>query len=100
MDEMKAVPEGSAGAAAAPAPENDAPRLSHEELRAAVEAIIYVADEPATVRQMARALGAADLEVRAAIDELVAFYSTDERGVEIRKVAGGWRFNTKVQHHD
>jgi segregation and condensation protein B len=100
MDEMKAGPEGSGGAAAAPAPESDAPKLSHAELRAAVEAIIYVADEPATVRQMARALGAADLEVRAAIDELAAFYSTDERGIEIRKVAGGWRFNTKVQHHD
>jgi len=74
--------------------------MNPAELKSSIEAIIYVADEPATVDQIARALGAEKGEVRAAIDELVASYQTDERGVEIRKVAGGFRFYTKPQHHD
>lgn len=70
------------------------------ELKSAIESIIYVADEPATVDQIARALGAEKDAVRAAIHELVAGYQTDERGIEIRKVASGYRFYTKPQHHD
>ena len=31
---------------------------------------------------------------------LVANYQTDDRGIEVRKVAGGWKFYTKAQHHD
>ncbi|MGH9796023.1 MAG: SMC-Scp complex subunit ScpB, partial [Candidatus Acidiferrales bacterium] len=74
--------------------------MDPKELRAAVEAIIYVADEPAPVEQMARALGAEKAEVRAALEELTAFYQSDERGIEMKKVAGGYRFATKVQHHE
>lgn len=74
--------------------------MDPKELRGALEAIIYVADEPASVDQMARAVGAEKSEVRAALDELVAFYQTDERGIEVKKVAGGYRFATKVQHHE
>jgi segregation and condensation protein B len=74
--------------------------MDPKELRAALEAIIYVADEPATVEQMARALGTEKAEVRGALEELTAFYATDERGIEVKKVAGGYRFATKVQHHE
>lgn len=74
--------------------------MDPKELRAALEAIIYVADEPASVEQMARALGADKAEVRAALEELTAFYQSDERGIEMKKVAGGYRFATKVQHHE
>jgi segregation and condensation protein B len=70
------------------------------ELKSALEAIIYAADEPATVEQLASVLGEEKLIVRAALDELVASYASDERGVEIRAVAGGYRVYTKPQHHD
>src|SRR5208282_4810336 len=33
-------------------------------------------------------------------DLLVASHQTDRRGIEVRKVAGGWKFYTKPQHHD
>src|ERR1700747_274026 len=71
-----------------------------EEIQAALEAIIYAADEPATLDQIAHALGIEKTEARAALDLLVAAYQTDERGIEVRKVAGGWKFYTKPQHHD
>src|SRR5579871_6338322 len=70
------------------------------ELKSALEAIIYVADEPATVEQLAAALGEEKHIVRSALDELVASFAADERGVEIRAVAGGYRVYTKPQHHD
>jgi segregation and condensation protein B len=74
--------------------------MSSTELKSALEAIIYVADEPATVDQLASVLGEEKHVVRAALDELVASFASDERGVEIRAVAGGYRVYTKPQHHD
>jgi segregation and condensation protein B len=74
--------------------------MTPQEMQSALECIIYAADEPATLDQLAKALGSEKAEVRAALDLLVAAYQTDDRGIEIRKVAGGWKFYTKPQHHD
>jgi segregation and condensation protein B len=74
--------------------------MTPQELQSALEAVIYVADEPATVEQLAEALGVEKHEVRSALDLLVASYAADDRGIEIRKVAGGYRFYTKAQHHE
>jgi segregation and condensation protein B len=74
--------------------------MTAQEIQAALEAIIYAADEPATLDQIAKALGVEKAEARAALDLLVANYQTDDRGIEVRKVAGGWKFYTKAQHHD
>jgi len=74
--------------------------MTNEERRAALEAIIYAADEPATIEQLASALGEEKLAVQSALDELVASYAAEERGIEIRAVAGGYKMYTKPQHHD
>jgi segregation and condensation protein B len=74
--------------------------MTNEERKAALEAIIYAADEPATVEQLATALGEEKLVVQASLDELVASYAAEERGVEVRAVAGGYKMYTKPQHHD
>jgi len=74
--------------------------MTLQEIQAALEAIIYAADEPATLDQISRALGIEKMEARAALDFLVAAYQTDDRGIEVRKVAHGWKFYTKAQHHD
>jgi len=74
--------------------------MTNEERKAALEAIIYAADEPATTEQLADALGEEKLAVQASLDELVASYAADERGIEVRAVAGGYKMYTKPQHHD
>jgi segregation and condensation protein B len=74
--------------------------MTNEERRAALEAIIYAADEPATIEQLAGALGEEKLVVQAALDELAANYAAEERGIEIRAVAGGYKMYTKPQQHD
>jgi segregation and condensation protein B len=74
--------------------------MTPEEMQAALEAIIYAADEPATLDQIAHALGVEKIEARGALDLLVASYQTDQHGIEVRNVAGGWKLYTKAQHHD
>jgi segregation and condensation protein B len=74
--------------------------LTNEERKAALEAIIYAADEPATTDQLAEALGEEKSAVSAALDDLVASYAAEDRGVEIRAVAGGWKVYTKPQYHE
>lgn len=61
----------------------------HDASRAAARAEVH-----AEVRAEVRT------EIRAALDKLVASYAADERGIEIRKVAGGWKMYTKAQHHE
>ena len=80
-------------------------------LKAKIEAIIYAAEEPVTVEQIAgvlKELGGVDAaddaglkaQVRAAVNELAADYQNEARGIEVRSVAGGYRFSTKPEHHD
>jgi segregation and condensation protein B len=74
--------------------------MNPTELKGALEAIIYAADEPATLDQIANAVGEEKATVRATLDEMIAVYASEDRGVEIRAVAGGYKFYTKPQHHD
>ena len=74
--------------------------MTNEERKAALEATIYAADEPATIEQLAKALGEEKLAVQASLNELVASYAGEERGIEIRAVAGGYKLYTKPQQHD
>ncbi len=75
--------------------------MERTEIKALLEAIIYVSEEPVTLDALAK--GLRDLpreELRAALDELVEASHAADRGVEIRKVAGGYRMYTKAEHHD
>ena len=74
--------------------------MTNEERKAALEAIIYAADEPATIEQLSVAVNEDRLVVQASLDELVASYAVEERGIEIRAVAGGYKLYTKPQQHD
>jgi segregation and condensation protein B len=70
------------------------------ELKGALEAIIYAADEPVPIDQIVKAVNEEKTTVRAALDEMVAACAAEDRGMEIRAVAGGYKFYTKPQHHE
>jgi segregation and condensation protein B len=74
--------------------------MNPTELKGALEAIIYAADEPATLEQIASAVSEEKSTVRATLDEMIAAYAAEDRGVEIRAVAGGYKIYTKPQHHE
>src|SRR3954465_2137283 len=76
-------------------------------LKPKIEAIIYAAETPITLDQIVALLKetaseGVDLksEVRAAIEELVADYSSEFHGIELRQIAGGYRMSTKPEQHD
>ena len=69
-------------------------------LKAILEAIVYVTDEPLTTQQISAALGQPLDKVKHLLDELVADYSRPERGLSIREVAGGYKMATKAEHHE
>jgi segregation and condensation protein B len=70
------------------------------ELRAVLEAIIYVTDEPLTIDQIAEAIEQPKERVTTLLEQLCAEYDKPERGLSIREIAGGFRMTTKPEHHE
>jgi segregation and condensation protein B len=70
------------------------------ERRALLEAIIYVAEEPLTLEQIALGLELPIDIVRTDLDALTAETAQPGRGIEVRAVAGGYKISTKAQHHE
>jgi segregation and condensation protein B len=69
-------------------------------LRGAIEALLFVSDEPVSASRMAKVLDAAPGEVERTLAALAQQYAVDERGFQLREVAGGWRLYTHPAHHD
>jgi segregation and condensation protein B len=69
-------------------------------LKAILEAIVYVTDEPLSAQQIAAALERPINVVKRMLDELVAEYARPEHGLGVREVAGGFKMATKVEHHE
>jgi len=74
--------------------------MNPSELKGALEAIVYAADDPATLDQIVAAVGEEKSAVRAALDEMIGACAAEDRGTEIRAVAGGYKLYTKPQHHE
>lgn len=68
--------------------------------RALLEAIIYAAEEPLTAAQIGKGLDMPQDQVEADLHTLMEESASDKRGVEIRKVAKGYKMSTKAEHHD
>lgn len=64
-------------------------------LRAAIEAILMVVDEPVPEVNLAQILERPRHEVVAALRELSREYTEQGRGFDLREIAGGWRFYTR-----
>ena len=60
----------------------------------ALEALLFVSDEPVTSVVLAQALGIERRHVDALCEELAAAYEERGSGITLRNVAGGWRLTT------
>src|SRR5258705_12280493 len=76
------------------------PSADETKLKAVLEAIIYVTEEPLTKTQIAGALGAPLELVEKLLAELAAEYEKPEHGMAVREVAGGYKMATKAEHHE
>jgi segregation and condensation protein B len=62
------------------------------ELRRKIEALLFVASEALSIKKIAQLCGAEEMEVTTALAEIEGEYA--ERGIVVRKIAGGFRFAT------
>lgn len=73
---------------------------SRPTLKAVIEAVIYIADEPLTAEQIASGLEQPLATVKEILNELLAEYAAPDRGLSIRELAGGYKMSTKAEHHE
>src|SRR5215813_9309323 len=66
-------------------------------LRACLEAILLVVDEPVPEVVLAQVLERPREEIALEIADLAASYAAEGRGFDLREVAGGWRFYTREE---
>ena len=82
MTEVDAVEDGALGAPS---------------LEAGLEALLMLADEPMPAMALAQATRRPVADVEQALAALAAEYADQGRGFELRQVAGGWRYYTRLE---
>ena len=94
VDELMATSELPFDDTPAPVSQEDS------QLKAILEAIVYVAEEPLTLAQIAASLQQPTERIQELLDQLIAEFDQPGHGVSIREVAGGYKMATKPEHHE
>ena len=74
--------------------------LQEGQLRGAIEALLFVTDEPVGVIDLADMLEVDPKQVEEALVALRDGFERDGRGIQLREVAGGWRLYTHPAYHE
>lgn len=74
--------------------------LEQAQLSGAIEAMLFVTDEPVGVIELADMLEADPKLVEQALVDLREKLEREQRGIQLREVAGGWRLYTHPAYHD
>ncbi|MDY3980400.1 MAG: SMC-Scp complex subunit ScpB, partial [Paraeggerthella sp.] len=73
--------------------------LQEGQIKGAIEAMLFVTDEPVGTLALADMLEVAPGEVERALVELRDQLEREDRGIQLREVAGGWRLYTHPAYH-
>jgi segregation and condensation protein B len=73
---------------------------SISEIISIVEALIFVADEPLTVKVLAEVLDEDRETIESAIEELKNEYEQRMSGLQLRAIANGWQISTRTEFHE
>jgi hypothetical protein len=90
VGEIEALGEVGVQVEAEPAPgpaDETAVEYSDTELKAILEAVIYVTEEPLEAKQIAQALRQPPARIDAMLAELVEEFAKPERGLQIKEIA-------------
>ena len=74
--------------------------LQENQLKGALEAMLFVTDEPVSTITLSDMLEVDISEVECALVDLRAQFEEEERGIQLREVAGGWRLFTHPAYHE
>jgi segregation and condensation protein B len=81
--------------------EEKAPVLPAAEVRAVLEALVFVSPHPLTPRDIEKVLGGVSRkDWQAALEEIRAEYARDGRGLQLVEVAGGFQITTRPEYND
>jgi segregation and condensation protein B len=73
---------------------------SMAELMAIIEALIFVAEEPLSVKALSDVLKEDRGWIETALEGLAEEFNARNGGLHLREVAGGWQFATRPEHHE
>jgi segregation and condensation protein B len=73
---------------------------SQSERAAIIEALIFVSDEPLSVKVIAGVLKEDREVVEESAKALADEFNSRNGGLHLREVAGGWQFATRPEHHE
>lgn len=69
-----------------------------KELKGVLEALLFVADEPLSPKKLGDVLAIDASTVKTVLESLRDEYQRDNRGIQLRRVAGGYRFFSHPAH--
>ncbi|MCA2218056.1 SMC-Scp complex subunit ScpB [Wangella sp. NEAU-J3] len=72
--------------------------MDDAEMRAALEAVLLVVDEPVGEMQLAQILEQPTERVAAMLEDISARYTAAGHGFDLRRAAGGWRLYTRPEY--
>lgn len=79
----------------------DAPKVrGMAELMAIIEALIFVSEEPISVKTLADVLKEDKGWIQTAVESLAQEFNSRESGLTLREIAGGWQIATRPEYHE
>jgi segregation and condensation protein B len=73
---------------------------SQSERAAVIEALIFVSDEPLSIKAIADVLKEGKDVISEAVTALAEEFNARNSGLQLREVAGGWQFATRPEYHE
>lgn len=75
--------------------------MTIEELKSIIESLIFVSEEPIGSKQLAALLeGESIIDIETAAEQLMEEFNTRGGGLEMRKLAGGYRITTRPEYSE
>src|SRR3990172_7191035 len=72
--------------------------MTDNNLKSVLESLLFVCDEPLPLSRAAQVLEKPEAEVKTALAEVADDFRRGDRGIQLRRVAGGWRLYTHPGH--
>lgn len=74
--------------------------LQEHQMSGAVESLLFVTDEPVSVLVLADMLEVDPLDVQRVLEDMRDRFEREDRGIQLREVAGGWRLYSHPAYHE
>jgi segregation and condensation protein B len=74
--------------------------LNEEQLESAIEALLFVSDEPVSVLTLSEMIEAEVSDIERALECIAESLEQRSSGIRLKEVSGGWRLYTAPEYHE